>query len=78
MVVPFARLGVGHDPRRFALFLFVVAGLWFTLTAVPLTFFLIRFIRYKRRHPWTPPSAANPVFGAVRRRPDRIPRALQI
>jgi len=78
MVVPFARLGVGDDPRRFMLLLLIIMGLWFALTVVPVAFFLIRFIRYRRRHPWAPPSAAAPAFGAIRRRPDRVPRAIQI
>ncbi len=74
----FARLGAGHDPRRFILLVLAVAGLAFVFTVLPLVFFSIRLVRYQRQHPWTPPNVADPVSGTTRRRLDRAPRALQI
>jgi hypothetical protein len=78
MVVPFARLAVGRDLQHFVALLLLVMGLWFALLFVPLMFFLIRFIRYQRSHPWAPPGAADPASVSIRRRQDRTPRAFQI
>jgi hypothetical protein len=80
-VGPFAGrvvMGGGHDARRFTLLLLAIVGSMFASTIPPLTFFLIRFVRHQRRHPWTPPNAFDSVAGTVRRRPDRAPRAIPL
>jgi hypothetical protein len=64
--------------RRFTLLLLAIIGSMFASTIPPLTFFLIRFVRHQRRHPWTPPNAFDSVAGTVRRRPDRAPRAIPL
>jgi hypothetical protein len=78
MAVSFARLGVGQDARRFVHLLLLIVVSSLALTLGPATFFLVRFIRYQRRHPWTPPDPEQPAAGASRRRLDRMPRALEI
>jgi hypothetical protein len=81
MSAPFTRMAVmggGQDARRFMVLCFILIGSILALTIIPLAVFLVRFIRYQRRHPWTPPAAADAAAGVIRPRSDRIPQALHI
>jgi hypothetical protein len=74
----FVRLGAEGDVRLQILRLSVLTGLIVVVTVLPLTVFLIRFICYRRRHPWTPPQPLDLAPDDIRRRMDRRPRALEI
>jgi hypothetical protein len=63
VLAPFVRLGAANDARLFILRLSALMGLALVFTIVPLTVGLIRFVSYKRRHPWTPPNGPDPDFG---------------
>jgi len=71
-------MGAAGDARLIILRFAALIGLGLVFTIVPVTVFWIRFMRYQRRHPWTPPQPLNLTTGGAKRRPHGIPRALEI
>jgi len=72
------RLHASQDAHSFIIRLLIILAATIVLAALLLSFALIDLIRYRHRHPWTPPETLDPTTIGIRRRMDRSARALEI